>query len=1032
MLPPPSTSPTTILSAALNPLLSSSSVASTGTQSTLGCSRLTTAPDYYLDASYLLPTTVMPCCGPRHPSRDSGIVGKGSGNGLASTLPPKYERVMLAIKGLKCGCCEDSISKAIGRISAIRNHQVNIVLARVEFELDTNRSSVAEAIKEFHGATGYAFEEYTPPQGTVLEFLVNDPAAFCRLDMPPGVTLVDSGEKKAWIPSRLFSRCNSLLHLDSQIEQDTRVEAAHVQGDALDESINCISRSTQPPSPSSYTGWHAFSSGDDYPVKEHAREKPISLIGVYTPCKEESLVTASPAKKCSQAMETSRPKQGSPGRNFFQQTVVVHYHPRAIGAREIQHHYKELCPDQDIRLAEVTTQLDLANVAKQLKRSMIILSISISLTVPVLVLAYWTDDRSKLVHAHVALALASLVQAIAIKELAPGAVRSLFHSRLLEIDLLIALSTTIAYVSSIVSYIFQLLGHPLDTGCFFETSTLLVTLILFGRAISEAARYQAAKSVSFRALQENKTLLVVKGATTGASKAEPMDARLLQYGDYFEVHPYTKIVTDGQVVHGGSEVDESMITGESYPVAKGQGSNVYAGTRNHSGRLTNATLTKPRVQALADKFTSGFVPVIVIISALTFGAWMLEGRLTGENWNKTVVSASTYAITTLLVSCPCAIALAAPMVILIASGVSARYGIIFRDPQKLQVARYVTDAIFDKTGTLTSSIPTVAEWEFHGRYDIGFKRTLLNLLQGIQHPVAGPVVPWLLEHFADDENSRDSDNGYDDLELIKMKTVTIFPGKGVEGMCADGVPVRVGSPNWLGVEERESKHTLVCVTISDVHRATFRLKDRIHTAANPVLQHLRDRGITTHMTSGDNKGATSTVASALKISKYNHSFLPEQKQEYVQALQKHGKIVMFIGDGINDAAALAQADVGVHINHTSSDNSPYSSSEQARQAADIILMKPSKLHDILILLDISKAAYRRIILNFVWSAVYNLSAILLASGCFGRVRIPPQFAGLGELVSVLPVVCVALQLKMMDFGKRWRKEERNLLRQRND
>jgi P-type E1-E2 ATPase len=257
-----------------------------------------------------------------------------------------------------------------------------------------------------------------------------------------------------------------------------------------------------------------------------------------------------------------------------------------------------------------------------------------------------------------------------------------------------------------VSYVFEALERPLETGCFFETSTLLVTLILLGRVINEAARYRAAQAVSIRSLQAESALLV------NGPETQKTDSRLLQYGDRFKILPHTRVPTDGIVEYGGSEVDESMITGESTPVAKGQGSPVFAGTVNGRGTLIvvltalphensiskiaamveDAELTKPKAQALADQIAAWFVPAIATIGALVFFVWLFVDHYHNKRgWGKAVVRAMTYAIATLVVSCPCAIGLAVPMVILIAGGVAARFGVIFRDPQKLEIARKVTD-----------------------------------------------------------------------------------------------------------------------------------------------------------------------------------------------------------------------------------------------------------------------------------------------------------------------------------------------------
>ncbi|KAF2642818.1 heavy metal translocatin [Massarina eburnea CBS 473.64] len=882
---------------------------------------------------------------------------QGTTGNAPTDAAPNFERVTLAIKGLKCGCCEYAISKAISRIPAIRHHQINIVLARVEFELNMNRFSVAEVIKELHGATGYTFQEFTPHQGAILEFLVNDAPAFCRLQTPSGVTLVEPEDKRTWIPSRLFSCCNSTINLNAPVEEAALVE-------------------------------------------RHGTARESATIETVEP-----------------------PRVGSAAHDkaFFQQSVLVHYNAREIGARDIERYYKDACPTQELQLASAKLQPCLAIAAQQLNYAMLILVVTTVFTIPILVLSYGITNRSKLILPHVALVLATLVQLIAIKEFFPRALRSLIRAGHFEMDLLIALSTSTAYIFSVTCYVFQVLGHPLEVVSFFETFTLMVTLILFGRIISEAARYQAAKSVSFRSLQNEKALLVVDGGIISLPYTKLTDARLLQYGDRFEVRPYTRIVTDGQVVQGGSEVDESMITGETFPVAKGRDSRVYAGTVNKSGRLivdltalphentvskiASMIDSKPRVQAIADKFVTLFVPLIACIGLITFLTWLLRERLQkGQSCGKAVTLAITYAIATLTVSCPCVIALAVPMVILIAGGVAARHGIIFRDPQKLEVAHNVTDAVFDKTGTLTCGALDVVKAEFYGDREEKTRKQIVEILRGVPHPAAVAVHEWLIN-----DNPADK---YDAITANFMTDIKIVPGKGVEGLCI-GVPFRVGSPAWLGIAEEKSDHTIVCVAFVS-HTATFYLKDRVRPAAKSMLRYLRARGINIHMISGDKEGPTNVVANALELSKDTtcHSVLPQHKQSYVQSLQRQGRTVIFIGGGTNNAAALAQADVGVHI------DTPFGS-DHAKEAADVVLMNPSKLHDVLILLDISKAAYRRIILNFVWSAFYNISAILLASGAFG-IRIAPQFAGLGELVSVLPVVLVGFQLRARDFGKKYR------------
>lgn len=832
---------------------------------------------------------------------------------------------------------------------------MNIVLARVEFDLDVSRYSIQEVVKRLGGATGYTFEEYVQPEGQVLDVLVNDQALFCRTDRPFGVTLLEPEGKRARSTYRIFSgHCSAI------------------------------------------------------PPDSHATSKILPNSG--------QKVTITSCHKSTVAP-------------LHQHPIRIHYDARRIGARTILNHYEALHPDQDIQLAPLVTHPSLAIGAKQTKRACAVFLVTLVFTIPVLVFAWAPIDRQQLIYAHTSLALASVVQVIAITEFAPAALRSLVHTGLFEMDFLIAVSTTTAYIFSVASYVFQVQGRPLETGSFFETSTLLVTLILLGRVVNEAARFNAAKAVSFRSLQVEEALLVTNRRTNNTPETRKIDARLLQHGDHFMVPPHTRIVTDGQVTYGGSEVDESMVSGEHIPVAKGHGSPIYAGTNNGSGMLIvaltnlphensisriatmveNAELTKPKTQALADRIAGWFVPTMATLGSIVFLIWLLVDRyLHHRGWGNAVIKAITYAISTLIVSCPCAIGLAVPMVILIASGVSARFGIIFRDPQKLEVARNVTDVVLDKTGTLTTGQLTVVSAKFYNGPETEVKMMLLGLLCDIRHPVSATVYQWLQKEVSDDRT--------DTLRPTEMYSISSIPGEGVLGICkGNDLEVRAGNPKWVGIEVIESDHTLLCVAVSGQTRAVFRLKDRIRLTAKLLIERLQGRGVRVHMLSGDSLGAVNSVAFSLSIPKdrVRNRLKPAGKQEYVQGLQEDGKVVMFVGDGTNDAVALKQADVGVHLNQ---------GSDIAKSAADVVLLN-AQLHDIIILLIISTAAYRRILLNFAWSALYNLVAILMAAGAFVKVRIEPAYAGLGELVSVLPVVLVAFQMKWHKYGREYLKKE---------
>ena len=256
-----------------------------------------------------------------------------------------------------------------------------------------------------------------------------------------------------------------------------------------------------------------------------------------------------------------------------------------------------------------------------------------------------------------------------------------------------------------------------------------------------------------------------------------------------------------------------------------------------------------------------------------------------------------------------------------------------------------------------------------------------------------------------------------DSTPISMTSVQSFPGEGLSGTTQEGGHnIRAGSPKWLKIDRSslalsasEHDYSLLCVTIDGTHRATFLLKCSIRPSAAPTITSLQRQGIHVHMLTGDHEGAAYTTAGTLGIpdSLTKAHLKPAQKKEYVEALQADSRTVLFVGDGTNDAAALKAAAVGVHLAQ---------GSDIAKSAADIVLMNPN-LQDVLVLLEVSRAAYRRIVVNFVWSFVYNSVAVLAASGAFRVWRVEPQWAGLGELVSVCPVVVVAWSMRWRTYGR---------------
>ena len=697
-------------------------------------------------------------------------------------------------------------------------------------------------------------------------------------------------------------------------------------------------------------------------------------------------------------------------------TARISYNPRVVGARDLL----ERGFGAPLSLAPLSSDHATATDTKHLRETLYMTLLSALLTIPVLIMAWAPLPPHKIAYGSSSLALATLVQVVIAGPFYPKALKALLFSGMIEMDLLIVISTTTAYIYSVVAFAFETSGNPLSTGGFFETSTLLVTLIMCGRLASAYARRRAADSISIQALQPSKALLSEDG------NERLLDIREFQYGDLFKVLPDSVVPTDGIIVSGETEIDESMITGEAIPVPKFSGSQVIAGSINRSGpvvaRLTKlpidntisriagmvdeAKLSKPRIQDTADRVASYFVPCVLVLTVVVFLIWIAVGLAVRDtSASDAIITAITYALAALIVSCPCAIGLAVPMVMVIAGEVGAKHGVIFKSPRAIEDARHTSHVIFDKTGTLTQGQFEVVEEVFRGETRNKAASIAKQLTANSKHPVSQALTKHL------------ESLGKDSIELESVSSVI---AKGMKATL-EGQMVRGGNPRYVeAVEDPDVQRllsqglTVFCLRHGSALLAIFGLRDALRADTASVISMLQAQEISISIVSGDSYTVVSKLATELGIplSHFKGQCTPEDKARYIASLstalvgsQKTGSTIttIFCGDGTNDAVALAQADIGIYM---------AGGTEVAKSAADVVLTHAS-ISGILALINLSQASMRRVYLNFAWSFVYNVLAILLAAGAFVTARIPPAYAGLGELVSVLPVIAVAMQLRWM-------------------
>ena len=668
----------------------------------------------------------------------------------------------------------------------------------------------------------------------------------------------------------------------------------------------------------------------------------------------------------------------------FGKTVQFNYNPIEISAREIFDFYAKAGLNPTV-VAEPTTQTPIWNT---LGCRVIV---SILLSIPVIVLAYLPPRP--ILYGAIQLSLVTVILAYVISPLYKSALSTLFHRGHIEMDLLVVMSTSIAYAFSVVSYAFICFGEVLSEA-FWETPAMLVTLIMFGRWITVRARERAVKTVKEVSATNVKTVKLDCGRV--------VDVALVGYNDIIIVDPGETIPTDGILVRGDTEVSEAMFTGEAHAKPRIVGSTVFAGSVNLISQIAvrvtklpsenalagirqlidTSQINKPRIQTYTDR-VAGYLGPIALMAAITaLLTWFFVGwKLQGLSASTAAINGLTYAISVLAISCPCTIGLAVPMNVVIASGIAASRGILIKDTHALEILHRVKSVVFDKTGTITKGKPAVVDERI---YVEGARDLVKRLVSQAAHPIAKAVSRYL-----------------GDAE--PFEGVQMLVGRGLQAKCEAG-EIKGGSAAWLEIDNPLAGRNLstFCVVLDGKLIAVYGLADELRAESVNVVKALHARGVQVHLLSGDNTASALSVGKKLGIplSNIRSNALPVDKANYVREIQSTGP-VLFCGDGINDAPALSAADVGISF---------VSAAEITSSSAKVLLLSDD-LWSVPEVMQLSRRVYRRIIVNFVWSGIYNFIAIALAAGVLVVWRIEPRWAGLGEIVSVMPVVIVGWSLK---------------------
>ena len=595
----------------------------------------------------------------------------------------------------------------------------------------------------------------------------------------------------------------------------------------------------------------------------------------------------------------------------------------------------------------------------------------------------------------VALILTTLIMLISGRAFVQSAWAAFLHHHA-NMDTLVAVGTMTAYLYSI----YALLHHQ---GVFFESAAYIIVFVLLGQYLEDKMRTQASQSTT-RLLQ-----LQVKNATLikdGQTKEVPIED--VKIGDRLLVRPGEKIATDGKVAAGHSTVNESMITGESMPIEKQAGDAVIGGTLNQTGMLEytvekvgkdtmlaqiveivkHAQSSHAPIQKLADRIADIFVPVVLMIAIAVFTVWyvFLDAEL---------AKALTFAVSTIVIACPCALGIATPTALMVGTGRAAKLGILIKNGEVLETASHIKNVAFDKTGTITQGQPVVTDV-------IGEQEQALTLAAGLEslseHPLAGAIV----------KKAQD--------QKLTLPTVTDFKnltGQGVTGII-NGQTVFVGKPDLASqsiaktLQVKMNQLQSDGKTVAAIGQAgkvigLIAIQDVPKPSAKAAIEKLKQQGYHTVMITGDNEQAAQAIAKQVGIDEVIASVMPGDKAQRVKNLQNQG-VTAFVGDGINDAPALATADVGIAMG---------SGTDVAIETGGIVLIKNS-LKDVVKALSIAKKTFARIKLNLFWALIYNLIGIPIAAGVFAHwgIDLSPALAGLAMAFSSASVVASSLLLNV--------------------
>lgn len=706
--------------------------------------------------------------------------------------------------------------------------------------------------------------------------------------------------------------------------------------------------------------------------------------------------------------------------NFAAEQAMIEYLPEMLSRNDLRSIIKNLGYDTlDTSEDDDPVEREKLGRERTLRTLKVKFTTGLALLIPMLLLVHWENlglakilPLTKQTNFLLQLILQIPIQFWVGRQFFEGAWKALKH-KTSDMNTLIALGTGAAFIYSVLVTFFPSLfaAEGLVADVYFDTAGVIIVLILLGRLLETRAKGQTSEAIKKLVGLQAKTATILKN---GSEVEIPMEN--VAIGDQVVVRPGEKIPVDGVVIQGSSTIDESMVTGESIPVLKHAGDEVIGVTINKTGNFTfeatkvgkdtmlsqiigmvqDAQGSKPPIARLADVISGYFVPAVIVIAISTFIVWFAFGP----------EPALTYAllnfVAVMIIACPCALGLATPTSIMVGTGKGAEHGVLIRGGESLETAHKLDTIVLDKTGTITKGEPSVTDIVTHNGFS---SDKLLSLAasaeKGSEHPLGEAIVK---------EAQRKG------LDLVSLSNFNAIPGHGISAEI-DGTEILLGNQKLMrdrgipfdnldsrAADLAQQGKTPMFISFDNKCAGIIAVADILKDSSPPAIRKLQKMGIKVVMLTGDNRRTAEAVAKLVGVDQVLAEVLPDEKAEAVSNLQKGGRIVGMVGDGINDAPALVQADVGIAIG---------TGTDVAIESSDITLIS-GDLDGVVTAISLSKATIRNIKQNLFWAFAYNTILIPVAAGVlfplFG-VLLNPMFAAAAMGLSSVTVVTNALRLR---------------------